>query len=261
MRIKIKSFLICAVIFVICSAILSYGASFQPVTTTQTSYRPASVEDVISLYKELISLREHIVEESRKNMEIGRINISELVDNEIKAAEAKIQLAEFQGDKETVIEELKNLVQTITKTKQTIKWEIEVGARSRSWLYDVDSKLLELKIRLAKAKLEKPDIKTNSQTESELRLRLNAAKKINDLSMRNNALAGLAINASESALVEFTREALAQINDLALKNKTTRTCVINLSKAGKTEEALAITNMINDLQMKNEALMRIATGN
>ena len=154
MRIQLKKILICAAILVFCGVILSYGISFQPVTDNRTSNRSPANEEIINLYKELIALRQYSVAENKRLIAIGQGNIEELLDCEMNASEARIQLARFIDRNEIVIDELQKLVQVIEGLTKSVKMEIEAGTRPKSWLYNIDARLLETKIRLAKAKQE-----------------------------------------------------------------------------------------------------------
>ena len=85
-------------------------------------------------------------------MEFGQGNMSDVVELETKAAEARIQLAQFQGKKEIVIEELQKLVKVMTDLRNTRKREVEIGQRPQLDIYEIDAQLLETKIRLATLK-------------------------------------------------------------------------------------------------------------
>jgi gamma-glutamylcyclotransferase (GGCT)/AIG2-like uncharacterized protein YtfP len=259
MKIGIRGILVCSIIIICCGSILSFGESSQVKNDNRSFNNSPSNEEIIKLYQELIDIRQKAVEDSKRLWQMGQGNLPELVEAEIKAAEVRIQLAEFQGNKEKVIKELQNMVQTITEMRNSVKTEVEVGQRPQSWIYEIDGKLLETKIRLAKLKEKKADVTNAPQNESELRMRLNIANQITDLKMKNDALSVLALNASKSGIVELVNTILGQITELSLKNQTAGVCAINLSRLGKTQEALAITGMITDLSLKNEILLQIVT--
>ena len=109
-------------------------------------------EEIVNMYNELISLRQEAVAESRRLVEFGQGNMSDVVELETKAAEARIQLAQFQGKKEIVIEELQKLVKVMTDLRNTRKREVEIGQRPQLDIYEIDAQLLETKIRLATLK-------------------------------------------------------------------------------------------------------------
>jgi hypothetical protein len=154
MRKRAQKYLICSAIIALCGVVLSYGTVSQPEAAAQISSNNSANEEIISMYNELIALRQHAVEENRKLWQLGQGNLPEVVDDEIKLAEARIQLAQFQSKRETVVKELQNLVQTMTEMRNTIRLEVELGQRPRSYIYDLDARLLETKIRLAKVKVE-----------------------------------------------------------------------------------------------------------
>ena len=154
MRIQIKYFLICSVILVLCGIVLAYGTSSPLETEKNLSDNSTGNNEIVRLYNELISLRQQAVEEQRRLVQLGQDNTSKIVDFETKAAEARIQLAQFQGKKEAVVEELQNLVQIMTQLRKTIRMEAGVGMRPQTEIYEIDSSILETKIRLAKTKQE-----------------------------------------------------------------------------------------------------------
>ena len=259
MKTKTKRILTCSAIILFCSVILSYGTSSKPETEEQTSNSSSAKEEIIKLYQELIDIRQHEVEQSRYLLELGQGSQTALAENEVKAAEARIQLAEFQGNKETVIKELQRLEQLLTEIRNQLKREVDIGQRPVNRLVDIDARLIEIKIRSLKLKQETAKVTNAVQNESELRMRLSIVNKITDIRMKNNAFADLAKIASRLGMVELMKEILGQINDLQLKNTTTGICAINLARNTNVKEALAIVNMINDLELRNSVLMKIAT--
>lgn len=152
MRIQIKHLLICSAFIVLCGFVLSYGTLSQSEAGNSTSNNDSDSDEIVKLYQELITLRQKAVEEYRRRWEYGTQNISGIIDLEIKAAEARIQLAQYQDKKETVIEELENLVKVMTELRNRIKREVDIGQRAQSDLNEFESSLLEVKIRLAKTK-------------------------------------------------------------------------------------------------------------
>jgi hypothetical protein len=154
MRTRVKYFLFCLVMLVISGVVLSYGTSSGPETQKQISDSNSGNEEIVKLYQELIALRQQAVEQDKFLIELGQGSLLELAEAETKATEARIELAQFQGNKEVVIKELENLVQRITEIKDSLKRDTDMGARPQSWIYQVDPILLETKIHLAKIKLE-----------------------------------------------------------------------------------------------------------
>jgi hypothetical protein len=154
MRTQVKYFLICSVVLVLFGVVLSYGTSSQHEAQKQISDGNSGNNEIVKLYQELIALRQQAVEQDKYLIKLGQGSLLELAEAETKAAEARIQLAQFQGKKQAVIEELQNLVLTITEIRNSLKRDVDVGLRPQSWIYQVDPILLETKIRLAKMKLE-----------------------------------------------------------------------------------------------------------
>ncbi len=260
MKIGANNFLIFLVIIVFCSSILTYGASSKPETVSQPSGKSPSNDDIIKLYEELIALRQHDIDQKKHLLELGLSSASALVEPEVKLAETRIQLAEFQGKKAIAIEELQKIEQSLQEIRKRQKQEVDSGQRSIDGLNEIDARLLEIKIRIAKIKLGKPEVSNSNQSESELRLRMEIANKITDIKMKNDALSSIAAIAARAGNVDIMKEILGQINEIQLKNQTARTCAIELVQANKTKDALEIIYaLINDLKLRNEILMHIAT--
>jgi mevalonate kinase len=154
MRTQVKYFLICSVILVLGCIALAFGTSSQAETEKKVSDISSSIDEIVSMYNELIALRQQAVEEQWRLVQLGQASTSEMIGAEMKAAEARIQLAQFQGKKEAVVEELQNLVRAMTQLRNSLKMEIEVGMRSQTEIYEIDGSILEIKIRLAKTKQE-----------------------------------------------------------------------------------------------------------
>ncbi len=260
MRNQVKSYLICSIIIAFCSVVLSYGASSKPETANQPSNSSPANEDVISLYKELIALRQHAIDNKKHLLEIGQTSPSDLIEPELELAEARIDLAEFQGEKKIVIEELQKMEQSLQEIRTQQKKEVDSGQRPIDGLNDIDSRILETKIRLAKMKLENLEASNSFKNEYRLNLRLDLASKITDIKMKNDTLSSIAAIAARAGNIEIVKNILGQINEIQLKNQTARTCAVELVQANKTQDALEIIYaLINDLKLRNEILMHIAT--
>ena len=260
MRIGKKRFLICLIIL-FGSLILSYQAFSQPETDIQKDSNSSSPEEIIKLYEELIALRQHDLDQKMYLLEIGLTSPSDLIEPEIKLAEARIQLAEFQGKNEIVIEELQKIEKLLQKIRAQQKQEVDSGQSPIDGLNDIDARIVEIKIILAKTKLNNSKVPNNVQSKSELQFRLKIANKINDIQIRNKALAGIAKLAVNSGEIEFMKEVLKKINDINIQNNAVSSCITKLAHANKTQDALEIVNMINDIKLKNEMLLHISTMN
>jgi hypothetical protein len=84
-----------------------------------------------------------------------------------------------------------------------------------------------------------------------LKARLSAALAINVESMRQGAVAAVAIDAAKAGNAEAAREALAHINVFKTLNRLRSECAIHLARAGKFEEAIAMAKTINVLALEN----------
>ena len=260
MRIKAKNILVFCAFVIFCSGVFSYAASPKPVNTAQKQDKSTSKQELVKLYEKLIKLRENAVEQKKKLIELGQASNVALAEVEAKAIEASIQLAEFLGKKENIIEGLQKLEQNLKQIRAQMEKEVDAGQRPVNGLDDIDEKLLEIQIRLAKIQLEKDKIAKAKNSEVELEFRLETANKINDIKMKNDALSSIAAIAARSGQVEIMKEILGQINDIPLKDHTIRACAIQLVQANKTKDAIELVyNLINDIQIKNEILLHIST--
>ena len=263
MKFEAKNALFYTAIIVFCSVFV-YGAApqseIEPEVEQEFFYRsPSSNQGIIELYQELITLRLHTVEQNKLAIQYGRGSQLSLAQAEANLAETRIQLAEFEGKNKLIIKELVKLERLLTDIKNSQKREVDMGQRPMDSLLEIDVRLLETKIRLLKIKQEKPQETRVNLNESELRARLNAANRINSISMRSDAISGLAILAAKSGFGELAQEFLGKINNMTLRNQTIGTCAITLSQIGKSDEALELAMKINSLTLKNEVLMKIAT--
>lgn len=259
MRIRARYFVIFSAMTVLCGVVLAYGTLSQPQTTSQISNNSSANKEIVNLYNELITVQQKAVEHEKYLIELGQGDLIELAQAEAIASEARIQLAQFRDNKKAVIEELQNLIQKVTEIRNSLKRDADIGMRTQSWTFVVDPIILEAKIRLAKLRYGTPELTQSQDYKSELRLRLEAAQRINDIRVRNEALANIANTAADLGETEVVKDSLRQINDLRLRNQTVGTCALNLAKAGKTQDAIALAGTINDLQFKNKILLRIAT--
>ena len=169
MRIRIKYLLVCSCIIISVTA-LSYGRLSEPESANQMIDNRFVNAEIINLYNDLIESRQKALEENKKLIEVGLGNISDLIELEIKAADARIQLARFQNEKDLELQELNKLIKTITNLRETLKMEVEIGQRAKSDIYEIESMLLEIKIRAAKVTYDyyKPtDTKTNNTSENQ----------------------------------------------------------------------------------------------
>jgi len=259
MGIKIKRFLFCSIVIVLSCSILTLNAQSQTEVKENTINSTPSDEEIINLYEELITLRQRNYDQKMLLIEYGHSATSELIKAEASLTDARIQLAEFKGDFETVTIELEKLQRSLTDMRKKQKRDVDMGNMPIDTLIEIDSKLLETKIRLLRLKKNKTEKIIPNNDDSQLELRLNAAGRINDSDLKNKALVNIALAASKTDKLDLMKNSLARINDQSERNKAVEACVINLAKEMRTEEALLIVDMINDQNLKNDILMQIAT--
>ena len=154
MQIQIKRCLIYSVVIVLCGVLVSCGTLSQSEKETKTPDNSSASEEIVKLYQELIELRQQEVVQAKRRFEVGQGNLTELAKAEIKAAEARIQLAQLQDKNDTVIEELQNLIKSVTEIRNSLQKDLEVGRIPQDATIEIDARLLELKILLARIKQE-----------------------------------------------------------------------------------------------------------
>ena len=153
MRNSIQYFLICSII--IFSVVLSSCSSTsQSEDVNAISINNSANDEIVKMYQEVIDIKQKALEDEKLRINYGISGPSALVNLEMETAEARIELAQFQGDNEAVAAELEKIVEAIENIKQQHALELNAGQRPQSSLDDINLKLLEAKIRLAKAKLQ-----------------------------------------------------------------------------------------------------------
>jgi len=117
--------------------------------------REKANEDIIEMYQDIIKLHRKVLADAVKLSEYGRVTVVEFVDAEVKVSEARIQPARFEGQQDVVIVEVRNIVKLYTEAKEALEKEIKAGQRSSEDVDRIEIRLLEAKIRLARAIQEK----------------------------------------------------------------------------------------------------------
>jgi len=96
-------------------------------------------------------------------------------------------------------------------------------------------------------------------TDSSLKGRLIAAQAINVPKIREDALAGLAIDAAKAGNASKVKRALSHMRVPKRRNAMRSSCAFHLAMAGKSHEAFKIAKKINVPSLRNESFKRIAT--
>ncbi len=147
--------LTCSAVMIVWMTALTGCVSSQSVQEAPVTDNAQANEDIIEMYQDIIKLRQKVLAENVKLSEYGRGSVVEFVDAKVKVSEARIQLARFEGQQDVVIGELRNIVKLYTEVKEALEKELKAGQRSKKNVYEIGIRLLEAKIRLARAIQEK----------------------------------------------------------------------------------------------------------
>ena len=99
-----------------------------------------------------------------------------------------------------------------------------------------------------------------SQTPEQLNGRLDAAKKLADVSQQTDALKTLASDAADAGAVDIVIKAIDGIPNVATKDEAAEACALKLAKRGNPTAATTVAEKIANTQKKNELLAKIAKG-
>jgi outer membrane protein TolC len=147
--------LTCSAVMIVWMAALTGCVSSQSVQESPVTDNAQVNDDIIEMYQDLIKLRQKVLAENVKLYDYGRGNVVEFVDAKVKVSEARIQLARFEGQQDVVIGELRNIVKLYTEVKEALEKEVKTGQRPNVYVDEMEIRLLEAKIRLARAIQEK----------------------------------------------------------------------------------------------------------
>lgn len=147
--------LTCSAVMIVWMTALTSCVSSQSVQEAPVRDNAQANEDIIEMYQDIIKLRQKVLAENVKLSEYGRVTAVEFVDAKVQVSKARIQLAKFEGQQNVVIVELRNIVKLYTETKEALEKEVKTGQRSNVYVDEMEIRLLEAKIRLARAVQEK----------------------------------------------------------------------------------------------------------
>ena len=108
-------------------------------------------EDIVTMFEELIRLREAVVANMERFLEEGRLSLAEWADAKIELSEARMGLARAQDRHDLVIQELQKMVATCEEWQKLVKRRADVGRASEVDLLKTQIATLEAQIRLAMA--------------------------------------------------------------------------------------------------------------
>jgi len=143
--------LTCSAVMIVWMTALTGCVSSQSVQEAPVTDNAQANDDIIGMYQDIIKLRQKVLADTVKLSEYGRGSGVEFLDAKVKVSEARIQLARFEGQQDVVIVELRNIVKLYTELKEALGNEIKIGQRSMKNVYEMEIRILEAKIRLARA--------------------------------------------------------------------------------------------------------------
>ena len=100
----------------------------------------------------------------------------------------------------------------------------------------------------------------NGSGKGDLSSRYEAAKAINGVATRDEALTAVARDAAKEGNAEVVKKCIQSINNISVRDDVAFAASIALSKLGKGQEAKEVAQMINNITRKDEALAKIAKG-
>jgi predicted Ser/Thr protein kinase len=101
-------------------------------------------------------------------------------------------------------------------------------------------------------------VETNKISVEALANRLEAAKLMNDMTSKNQALSVIATDAAKTGNAKIAGDALQQIYDFTVKSQTALDVVRVLAKHGMKKQALTIAKAIDDYTIRDQALSELA---
>ncbi len=105
MKIRTRTFSICSVVIVVCVAVLTGGTSSQSNKDIPILDNAQTSRDIVGMYQEIIKLRQRLLDSTKLFVITGHSTLEDLIDATVKASEARIQLAQFRGKQDAVVEE------------------------------------------------------------------------------------------------------------------------------------------------------------
>jgi outer membrane protein TolC len=105
----------------------------------------------VQALRDLVAAKERYLGVARARYEAGMANKGELVDAEIDLTEARIRLAEAEGDQAGIVARLQQLVDQRREARDLTAQLVEVGRVLHDALDQADARLADAKARLARA--------------------------------------------------------------------------------------------------------------
>lgn len=109
------------------------------------------VSDLSQVYREIIAMRQAILEDVEQSHRSGRANLAALSQAKIELAEARLQLAEAQGTRDEAREQLHTILAVRQDTFDSLKRRRDSGRITQHELYEARIAVLEARICLMRA--------------------------------------------------------------------------------------------------------------
>ncbi len=114
--------------------------------------KSAPASEVVQPLRDAVAAKGRALEYVKKRFEGGLASKLDALVAEAEWTEARIKLAEAEGDKPAVIERLEELVKQRSEERELVAFRVELGADRRELLDHADARLAEAKSRLARVK-------------------------------------------------------------------------------------------------------------
>lgn len=99
---------------------------------------------------------------------------------------------------------------------------------------------------------------TNSDTREMLSSRLEAAREINDITTKDEALAGIASDAAKAGEVRIIKQTVDQISNPTARDGAIQQAALSLTKRGLRKQAVDLAREISNITQRDETLSEIA---
>jgi len=130
-----------------CGGFVSGESSAKPLMGQEA---PQEISDVMQVHREIIAIREAMLEETEQSHRSGRADSKELSQARVKLAEARLHLAEAQEEPDEAARELRTILAIRQETLDTLKHRRENACVSQHDLHEAHIAVLEAGIHLTR---------------------------------------------------------------------------------------------------------------
>ena len=114
--------------------------------------KQAPAPEVVQPLRDAVAAKDRALGYVKKRFEAGVASKLDVLVAEAEWTEARIKLAEAEGDKSAVIERLEELVKQRSEERELVAFRVELGADRQELLDHADARLAEAKARLVRVK-------------------------------------------------------------------------------------------------------------